>query len=150
MPLTSHAVARVTHASIRHPHANRRAYSFASAQLSCGVKGSRRHGGVSAEWYLPEVAVQNMYRQSSAVAGFGKSTSSSLIVRRFASQMSVHRSKYAAVVVGGGPAGITVSRSIYRFLFLYTELTSPRLSVTFLNAMSSHYYGSTSISRLAV
>lgn len=30
------------------------------------------------------------------------------MMRRFASDMSIHRSKYAAVVVGGGPAGITV------------------------------------------
>ena len=105
MPPNSHVLPRITHARLRQPHVNRRAYSSASARSSCGLKGIRRCGA-RPSWYLPEVADQNMYSQSSAVPL--RPSCIRPLSKRFASEMSVHRTKYAAVVVGGGPAGITV------------------------------------------
>lgn len=108
--MPSHAVVRVTHASLRCQHVQvikRRAFSLiAPARSSCVPGASRRGGSVDAS-YLPEVAARSMYSKigpPARASSFGPNS----IARRFASDMSVHRSKYAAVVVGGGPAGITV------------------------------------------
>lgn len=108
--MPSHAFVRVTHASLRCQYAqvvNRRAFSLiAPVRLSC-VQGASRRGGSSDASYLPEVAVLSMYSKVGPLrraSTFGPNS----IARRFASDMSIHRSKYAAVVVGGGPAGITV------------------------------------------
>lgn len=108
--MPSHAIVRVTHANLRCLYAqvvNRRAFSLITPVRSSCVQGASRRGGPLDASYLPEVAVQSMYSKMSPLrraSSFGPNT----IARRFASDMSVHRSKYAAVVVGGGPAGITV------------------------------------------
>lgn len=112
--MQSHVIG-VTRACLHRPQVvaqqqiNRRALS---SRIPLSWVNQGRRGGASQ--YIPEVAVRDMYSKGSAASSrFGgvvlpRVNTSSIMGRRFASEMSVHRTKYAAVVVGGGPAGITV------------------------------------------
>lgn len=111
-----------TRSCIHHPHVIaqslvRRTFS-SRIPLSC-VKGGGRRG--TAMQYIPEVAVQHiqsMYSRPDALLlrRVGRTTTLSKVIntsfimgKRFASEVtSGHRTNYAATVVGGGPAGITV------------------------------------------
>ena len=77
-----------------------RAYTTSTAWRTVRGSATQRtcRGGLSGTLSMPRVVDNASYKPRSSLSN----------PARFASDMSVHRSKYAAVVCGGGPAGITV------------------------------------------
>ena len=90
--------------------------AWACSVSAAAASHGRRHAWCPSRYSHPlvsEVAVRNVYTKASGAASRTSRCRSIIgpVTRRFAStseMSSVHRTKYAAVVVGGGPAGITV------------------------------------------